>query len=156
MAVFGEFWIDQNPKITRFLSVTRFGCEFSPKMADFCVFGQYLVILTLNHLATLRKWPKSQNYQIWQCYQIWMWIFTKIADFGIFDRFLTKNPPELSGDAVSTEHQIHWKGVIFGLDNLAFGLIPDISLKKSIHIEQLLYMYIILCCYLNIIVFPTT
>ena len=42
------------------------------------------------------------------------------------------------------------------LDNLAFGMIPDISLKKSIHIEQLLYMYIILCCYLNIIVFPTT
>ena len=26
------------------------------------------------------------------------------------------------------------------LDNLAFGMIPDISLKKSIHIEQLLYI----------------
>ena len=43
-----------------------------------------------------------------------MWIFPKIADFGIFDQFLAKNPPELSGDAVPTEHQIHGKGVIFG------------------------------------------
>ena len=42
-----------------------------------------------------------------------MWIFLKIADFGIFDQFLAKNPPELSGDAVPTEHQIHRKGVIF-------------------------------------------
>ena len=41
-----------------------------------------------------------------------MWIFPKIADFGIFDGFLAKNPPELSGDAVPTEHQIHGKGVI--------------------------------------------
>ena len=44
-----------------------------------------------------------------------MWILLKIADFGIFDQFLAKNPPELSGDAVPTEHQIHRKGVIFGL-----------------------------------------
>ena len=42
-----------------------------------------------------------------------MWIFLKIADFGIFDLFLAKNLPELSGDAVPTEHQIHGKGVIF-------------------------------------------
>ena len=67
--VFGKFFIDQNPKITRFQSVARFGFEFSPK----------------------------------------------IANFGVFDRFLAKNAFELSGDAVPTEHQIHRKGVIFGL-----------------------------------------
>ena len=66
----------------------------------------------------LQKWPKSQNYQISQCHQIWMWIFPKIANFGVFDRFLAKNALELSGDAVPTEHQIHGKGVIFDL-NLA-------------------------------------
>jgi len=44
-----------------------------------------------------------------------MWIFPKIANFGVFDRFLAKNALELSGDAVPTEHQIHGKGVIFGL-----------------------------------------
>ena len=37
----------------------------------------------------------------------------KIANFGVFDRFLAKNALELSGDAVPTEHQIHRNGVIF-------------------------------------------
>ena len=43
-----------------------------------------------------------------------MWIFPKIANFGVFDRFLAKNTLELSGGAVPTEHQIPVKGVIFG------------------------------------------
>ena len=110
MVVFGKFWIDLNPKITRYQSVTRFGCEFSPKIANFVILDQFLVIFNLKHLAMLQKWPKSQNYQISQCRQIWMWIFPKIANFGVFDRFLAKNALELSGDAV----QIHEKGVIFG------------------------------------------
>ena len=75
-----------------------------------------MVIFNLKHLAMLQKWPKSQNYQISQYRQILMWIFPKIANFGVFDRFLAKisqNALELSGDAVPTEHQIHGKGVIF-------------------------------------------
>ena len=33
-----------------------------------------------------------------------MWIFPKIANYGVFDRFLAKNALKLSGDAVPTEH----------------------------------------------------
>ena len=111
--VFGKFLIDQNPKITRFQSVARFGFEFSPKIANFGVFNKFLVIFILKHLAMLQKWPKFQNYQISQCCQIWMWIFLKIADFGISDQFLAKNALELSGISVPTGHQIRGKGVIF-------------------------------------------
>ena len=50
-----------------------------------------------------------------------MWIFPKIANFGVFDRFLAKNALELSGDAVPTEHQIHRKGVIFGEDRVSIS-----------------------------------
>ena len=55
-----------------------------------------------------------------------MWILLKIVDFGIFDQFLAKNPPELSGGAVPTEHQIHGKGVIFvkGIQS------PELDLKQ--------------------------
>ena len=52
--------------IFKFKSVTRLGCEFLPKIADFGVFDWFLVILNLNHLATLQKLLKSQNYQIFK------------------------------------------------------------------------------------------
>ena len=60
-----------------------------------------------------------------------MWIFPKIADFDIFDRFLAKNPPELSGDTVSTEHQIHGKGVIFDQDSLHLSSIKFLHLSNN-------------------------
>ena len=84
MVVFGKFLIDQNPKITRFQSVARFGFEFSPKIANFGVFNKFLVIFILKHLAMLQKWPKSQNYQILKRCQIWMWIFPKNCWFWRF------------------------------------------------------------------------
>ena len=73
--------------IFKFKSITRFGHEFLPKITDFGVFDEFLVILNLNHLAMLQKWPKSQNYQISQCRHIWMWISPKIPQNHRFWRF---------------------------------------------------------------------
>ena len=68
-----------------------------------------MVIFNLKHLAMLQKWPKSQNYQISQCCQIWMWIFSKIAKTAknyvkmpIFGKNCLKSAK--SSHAVPTEH----------------------------------------------------
>ena len=71
-----------------------------------------------------------------------MWIFPKIADFGIFDGFLAKNPPELSGDAVPTEHQIHGKGVIFGYVTIRH---PEILL--NLHSNEMWFFITLIIIY---------
>ena len=74
-----------------------------------------------------------------------MWIFPKIADFGIFDQFLAKNPPELSGDAVPTGHQTHGKGVIFGWCSVGtahYKALPKCLGIQETNMLQLLYKYL--------------
>ena len=89
LVVFGEFWIDQNPKITRIQSVTRSDLDvnFPPKslilafLANFWWFWIWII------------WQRCRNGQnpkitrFLKCRQIWMWISPKIADFGVFDQF---------------------------------------------------------------------
>ena len=106
---FGGILAFLGPKLTDFKVLPDLDVNFPPKITDFGVFGRFLVILNLNHLATLWKWPKSLNYQISQCCQIWMWIFSKIAKTAencmkmpIFGKNCLKSAK--SSHAVPTEH----------------------------------------------------
>ena len=109
-----SFWRKKSFFIFKFKSVTRFGCKFSPKIANFGVLDQFLVILNLNHLATPRKWPKSLNYQIFTESPDLDQNIPKNRQFGVFDQFLVKKKSETSGDAVKTEHRTPGRPVICG------------------------------------------